>query len=94
MRTHKVTVTEKLDLIYFKVIVTAEKIDIFTARNKPITKVDQVVNSVYKDIVEFCNELDREKIYETFGSCEIGFFYRPVIKTCTISYGAGFKFVV
>jgi len=94
MRTHKVTVTEKLDLIYFKVLVTEEKIDIFTARNKPITKVDQVVNSVYKDIVEFCNGLDREKIYETFGSCEIGFFYRPVIKTCTISYGAGFKFVV
>lgn len=94
MRTHKVTVTEKLDLIYFKVLVTEEKIDIFTARNKPITKVDQVVNSVYKDIVEFCEGLDREKIYETFGSCEIGFFYRPVIKTCTIKYYGAFKFVV
>ena len=94
MKTHQVTVTEKLDLIYFKVFVTEEKIDVFTSRNKPITKIDQIVNSVYKDIVEFCKELDHQKIFDTFGVCEIGFFYRPVIQTCTIKYQSAFKFIV
>ena len=94
MKTHQVTVTEKLDLIYFKVFVTEDKMDVFTARNKHITEIDQIVNSVYKDIVEFCKGLDHKKIFDTFGVCEIGFFYRPVIKTCTIKYPSAFKFVV
>lgn len=95
MKTHQVTVTEKLDLIYFKVFVTEEKMEVFTARNKPVTKVDQIVNSVYKDIVEFCKGLDHQKIFETFGVCEIGFFYKPVEKTCTISYpNLPFNFIV
>lgn len=95
MKTHQVTVTEKLDLIYFKVFVTEDKIDVFTARNKPITEIDQIVNSVYKDIVEFCKGLDHQKIFDTFGVCEIGFFYKPVEKTLTIRYPKlSFNFIV
>jgi hypothetical protein len=53
MQTHKVTVTEKLDMIYFKVIITESGVYPLTSKNKQIGKVDCIVNSVYKDIVDF-----------------------------------------
>ena len=89
MKTHKVTVTEKLDLIYFKVIVTEDDIIVVNAKNKPITKVDQIVNSVYKDIAGYVDSMiawKKSSILSEIGDCEIGYFYSPVEKTCTLSY--------
>ena len=39
MQTHKVTVTEKLDMIYFKVIITESGVYPLTSKNKQIGKV-------------------------------------------------------
>ena len=89
MQTHKVTVTEKLDLIYFKVIITESDVYALTTKNKKITDVDCVVNTVYKDIVNFADTVIKSKydeIYKEFGNCECGFFFRPVPKTRTILY--------
>lgn len=89
MKTHKVTVTEKLDLIYFKVMITESGVYPLNSKNKPISKVDCIVNSIYKDIVEFVDNSINSKydeLYKTFGNCECGFFYRPIPKTCVIEY--------
>lgn len=89
MKTHSVTVTEKLDLIYFKVLISEEQINVVTAKNKPITKIDCIVNSVYKDIMDYVDRIivwKKTSILNTLGPCEVGLFYSPVEKTCTISY--------
>ena len=89
MQTHKVTVTEKLDMIYFKVIITESGVYPLTSKNKQIGKVDCIVNSIYKDIVDFVENNIKskyDKLYNTFGNCECGFFFKPVPKTCTIEY--------
>jgi hypothetical protein len=89
MQTHQVTVTEKLDLIYFKVILNDTGVTTVTAKNKPITEIDQIVNSVYKNIISFVDrhiKSNYDSIYNSIGNCEIGFFYRPVPRTCVIEY--------
>lgn len=89
MRTHKVTVVEKLDMIYFKVSITDTQVCALTSKNKQIGKVDCIVNSIYKDIVDFVSsniESHHYELYKEFGNCNCGFFYKPVEKTCTIAY--------
>ena len=89
MNSHKVTVTEKIDLIYFKVIVSDKDVCVVTSKHKTITDVDCIINSVYKNIMQFVDiniKWNYDEIFSTFGCCEIGFFYKPVIKTCMISY--------
>lgn len=89
MRTHKVTVTEKLDMIYFKVAITNDGVYPLNSKNKDICEVDCIVNSVYKNIVDFVNDKIASKyneLHNEFGDCVCGFFYKPVPKTCTITY--------
>ena len=89
MKTHKVTVTEKLDMIYFKVIITDSFVYPLTSKNKQIGEVDCIVNSIYKDIVDFVDNNIRsihDELYSEFGNCDCGFFYKPVPKTRTITY--------
>ena len=89
MQTHRVTVTEKLDMIYFKVVITDSDVYTLNSKNKQIGKVDCIVNSIYKDIVDFVDNNIKsryDELYNEFGNCDCGFFYKPVPKTCTITY--------
>lgn len=89
MQKHKVTVTEKLDLIYFKVMINESGICVLNSKNKPINDIDCIVNSVYNDIINFVNNRIKSKydiLYNEFGNCDAGFFYKPVPKTQTIVY--------
>ena len=89
MNTHRVTVTEKLNLVYFKVIVTDVMVCVVNTKNNPITEVDCVVNSVYKGICDFVDSNIRPKhseLLSTVGCCEICFFYKPVEKPYVIAY--------
>lgn len=90
IQNHRVTIYEKLDMIYFRVNVYPELIIPRKApRFSAITDVDQIVNTVNKEIVDWCYEHIyplRKEICQRFGNVEIGFFYAPVQKTRVINY--------
>ena len=74
MQTHRVTVTEKLDMIYFKVVITDSDVYTLNSKNKQIGKVDCIVNSIYKDIVDFVDNNIKsryDELYNEFGNCDL-----------------------
>lgn len=88
MQSHQVTVTEKLDLIRFTVIVDGG-ISVVNAKHKPIDSVDRMLNELNRNIISFVyGNVYKvvDQIMSIFGPCEIGFFYSPSQRAKTIEY--------
>jgi len=89
MMSHPVIVNEKLDLIQFKVKINEEGTELLNSKNKPITDIDCLVNSVYKDIKEYYTNFvvaNSTELTEKFGASEIGFFCKSWSQTKIIRY--------
>ena len=90
-KTHKVVITEMLDLIPFNVVVS-DDIKIYNPKGKEISDVDKIVNTVYQDIDNFVYNNISSMFYELksmFGNdteLKMCFLYKPVDKTCVIEY--------
>ena len=84
-KKRKFDVYEKLDMIYFKIHIDADGYSVVNSKGRTINKVDVVVNSVNRDILNFA-EIVAPDLYELFGDMKIGFFYLPVQKTRNITY--------
>lgn len=98
LRTHPVEIVEKLDMIYFKVVINDSGFVVLNAKNREITDVDCIVNSVYDDIINYVHNVisyRTDEILDIFGPCEIGIFYHPVPKTNVITYtNVPYKFIL
>lgn len=98
LRTHPVEIVEKLDMIYFRVIVDESGVSVFNAKNKQIDMVDCIVNSVYDNIVNYVHNVisyRSDEMLDMFGPCKIGIFYHPVSRTNLISYpNVPYKFIL
>lgn len=83
------TVTEKLDMVFFKLSISDAGIFVlkppkFTA----VSDIDCICNSIYKDMVQFSKSFYKYKDYilENAGPCLIEVFYLPKHKTKVINY--------
>ena len=97
LTSHPITISEKLDMIYFKMYVDENGISVFNSKGKSISDIDCIVNSINNDIMNFVKdiiELKYDDIYETFGSCKIGMFYCPKQRTNVITYNLDSKFIL
>ena len=79
-------VYEILDMIYFKMRISKGIRLVINSKGKIIGDIDIIVNSIYKDIMDFCNSFDFNSLYNKYGQITIGFFYLPVHKTKHIVY--------
>jgi len=88
--SHPITLSEKLDAIYFKIEITsAISIPLKTPKFNAVSDVDCMINSIYKDISDFAyKEIYnvRKELTDKYGDLRIGFFYLPVGKTKHIDY--------
>lgn len=92
--SNNLTITEKMNMFYFKVIVTQNSCSVISHNHKVITKIECVVNSVWNDIIKFTEkeiEKRKDKIYDKYGNVIIGFFYCPVEKPLHINYSKFFN---
>jgi hypothetical protein len=98
LRSHPCEIIEKLDMIYFKVVISESGLSVFNSKNKEITQVDCIVNSVYNNIMNYVHDViayRTDDILEMFGPCRIGIFYHPVARTNVISYNSvSYKFIL
>lgn len=91
--SNNVIVTEKMNMFYFKVIITPTSCNVISHNHKVITNIERVVNDVWEEVISFVNkEIEPKKEYITskYGNLIIGFFYCPVIKPLVISYNKFF----
>jgi len=90
LRTHSVHIKEMLDMVYFRIVVgEGGSFKVLSAKGRELSLIDCVVNDVNDQIMKFAQRFDPSidsEIYDTFGECNIGFFYLPVKQTRTISY--------
>lgn len=88
--SHPLTLSEKLDMIYFKIEINhVTAIPLKTPRFNAVSDVDCIINSIYQDIADFAYKKFypiRNKLVDKYGSVRIGFFYLPVGKTKHIDY--------
>lgn len=87
--TNNLILTEKMNMFYFKVIVTPISCNIISHNHKMITNIERVINDVWEEVFSFVdNEIEKKKEYITskYGSVAIGFFYCPVEKPLSIKY--------
>lgn len=88
--SHPITLSEKLDTVYFKVeINNVAAIPLKTPRFNAVSDVDCMINSLYQDISSFAYKTIypiKNIITEKYGSLRLGFFYLPVGKTKRIDY--------
>lgn len=87
--SNNLILTEKMNMFYFKVIVTPTCCNIISHNHKMITNVERTINDVWENAIKFVNkEIDskREIITKKYGNVVIGFFYCPVQKPLSIEY--------
>lgn len=87
--TNNLVLTEKMNMFYFKVVVTPISCNIISHNHKMITDVERIINDVWEDVISFVNkEIEPRKEYITskYGNVVIGFFYCPVDKPLSIQY--------
>ena len=97
LTSHPVVISEKLDMVYFKMNVDENGITVFNSKGKPISDIDCIVNSVNNEIMDFVKdvvELKYDDIYDAFGNCRIGIFYCPKQRTNVITYILDSKFIL
>ena len=89
LRTHDIEVYEKLDLVWFKVVVTRDGMFPHTGKGVEINAVDCIIDSVKKDILTFVvlNMVPKtDQVLDMFGECTINMCYAPAKKTHVIEY--------
>lgn len=84
-----IKVFEKLDMFYFKVMISNNNYTILSHNHKLITESDMIINSMWYDINNFVKDNIYNKcseIYNKYGNVIIGFFYCPCEKPLHIKY--------
>lgn len=84
------SVSEKLDMVYFKLKfnstgVVPLKVPAFN----PVEEIDIIANDIYFDISSFAKDVMKgcyDEIYDMYGDVSIGFFYLPKHVTKVINY--------
>lgn len=87
--SNDIILTEKMNMFYFKVVITPTSCNIISHNHKMITNIERVINDVWEEVINFVNkEIEPKKEYITskYGSVVIGFFYCPVEKPLSITY--------
>lgn len=87
--SNNIKLAEKLNMFYFKVIITPTSCNIISHNHKMITNIERIVNDVWEEVINFVNkniESKKEYIYSKYGNVIIGFFYCPIKKPLSIKY--------
>lgn len=80
------SVYEKLDMVYFKIVADRGEYYVKTAKGRRLSDVDVIINTVYRDISRFAGCFDVSGALDAFGEFAVGFFYLPVKKPNSITY--------
>lgn len=90
LKTSPVTVTEMLDGLRFKVSFSDSGYIIKTAKGKVIDEIDYLVNTFYRDVVDYMKNVITpsllNKIISVLGKCDATFMYIPEKTYNVISY--------
>ena len=90
LKTSPVSVVEMIDGLLFKVSFTDSGYVIKTAKGKVIDEIDYLVNNIYRDVVDYMENVITAKtladIINVLGCCEATFIYVPKEKYNVISY--------
>ena len=84
-----ITVYEKMNMFYFKVIINSSTCSILSRNHKIITETDIIINSMWKDVYNFVNIniLPKQQLISSiYDSIIIGFLYCPVETPLKINY--------
>lgn len=89
-----ITVYEKLNMFYFKVIINQSSCTILSHNHKILTDADIIINSMWKDVFDFVNKniLPKQQIISNlYDSVIIGFLYCPNEQPLNINYSKFFN---
>lgn len=84
-----ITISEKLDMFYFKIIINELNVIIMSHNHKMITESDVIINDMWRNVFNFVdNEIKpkQNKILECYGPIIIGFFYCPTTMPLNVNY--------
>ena len=64
--SNNITLTEKMNMFYFKVVITPMSCNIISHNHKMITNIERIINDVWEDVINFVNkDIEPKKEYIT-----------------------------